>query len=166
MPPPQIGDARFLADLAEVRRYTESPTEGATRIAKFYDMTTGTMAAGYWNERAAALIRARNTGELRAATLLATMNAAIMDAIVACHDAKYTYWVPRPSQVDPAIKPLNGAPNHPSYPSSHACVSTAAGLALTHFFPQEKTSLELECGRSRAIENLRGHPLPVRCARG
>ncbi len=64
-PPPQVGDARFLADLAEVRRRAESPTEDATRIAKFYDMTTRTMAAGYWNERAAELVRASNAGKLR-----------------------------------------------------------------------------------------------------
>lgn len=155
--PPALDSSRFLTDLAEVRRHTEAPTEDSRRIAKFYDMTTGTLVAGYWNERATDLIRGGPIGELQAAGILATMNAAMMDAIVACHDAKYTYWVPRPSQADPAIKPLIGVPNHPSYPSNHACVSTAAALVLAHFFPQARSGLEAtasEAGLSRIYAGI------------
>lgn len=105
------------------------------RLAKLYDMTTGTLVAGFWNERATALIRGNTVGELHSATVLAAMNTAMMDALIACHDAKYAYWVPRPKQVDPSIKPLIGVPNHPSYPSNHSCISTTAALVLSHFFP-------------------------------
>jgi len=156
-PPPAIGGERFLADLAEVRRYTESPTAETTRLAKFYDMTTATMAGGYWNERAAALMKNHPIAEIRAAAILATLNAAMMDAVVACHDVKYVHWVPRPSQADPAIKPLIGVPNHPSYPSNHSCISTAAGQVLAHFFPQERRALEAsaaEAGLSRIYAGL------------
>ncbi len=155
--PPAVGSIRFLDDLEEVRRHTESPTGESARIAKFYDMTTGTLAAGFWNEQAATLIRRDALSEVRAATILATVNAAIMDALVACHDAKYVYWVPRPSQSDPSIKPLIGVPNHPSYPSNHSCLSTAAALVLAHFFPQDNERLNRtaeEAGSSRIYAGI------------
>lgn len=155
--PPAPGTARFITDSAEVRTYTEAPTAETTRIAKFYDMTTGTLAGGFWNERAAELIRKHATGERQSATVLVTLNAAMMDALVACHDAKYVYWVPRPSQADPSIKPLIGVPNHPSYPSNHSCLSTAAGQVLAHFFPQERPHMEriaTEAGVSRIYAGL------------
>jgi len=155
--PPAPGSARFITDSAEVRSYTDAPTAETTRIAKFYDMTTGTLAGGFWNERAAELIRKHATGERQSATVLVTLNAAMMDALVACHDAKYVYWVPRPSQADPSIKPLIGVPNHPSYPSNHSCLSTAAALVLAHFFPQERPRMEsiaTEAGVSRIYAGL------------
>jgi hypothetical protein len=143
--------------MAEVRRHTAEPTDESRRIAKFYDMTTGTLAAGFWNERATELVRRDRIGGRQATIVLATMNAAIMDALVACHDAKYVYWVPRPSQADPAIKPLIGVPNHPSYPSNHSCLSTAASQVLAHFFPQDRARLEgigTEAGVSRIYAGL------------
>ena len=154
---PAPGTTRFTTDIAEVRAYTEAPTAETTRIAKFYDMTTGTLAGGFWNERATELIRRHATGERQSATVLVTLNAAMMDALVACHDAKYVYWVPRPSQADPSIKPLIGVPNHPSYPSNHSCLSTAAAQVLAHFFPQERSRMEsiaTEAGVSRIYAGL------------
>ena len=58
------------------------------------------------------------------------MHMVAVDAVIACHDSKYTYWVPRPTQVDPGIRLTIGLPNHPSYPSNHACISGAIGLIL------------------------------------
>ncbi|MFN0299888.1 MAG: vanadium-dependent haloperoxidase [Burkholderiales bacterium] len=156
-PPPAHDSTRFRDDLAEVRRHTAASTEESTRIAKFYDMTTGTLVAGFWNERATELIRKNAVGELQAARVLATMNVAMMDAAISCHDTKYTYWVPRPSQADTSIKPLISVPNHPSYPSNHSCISTAAGLVLAHFFPQDRGRLEaiaVEAGISRIYAGL------------
>lgn len=157
-PPPVMGSLKFQGDLAEVQHYTMAPTQATVRIAKFYDMTTGTLAAGYWNEQAEELIRRNRPGELRAARILAAMNLAMMDAVIACHDTKYAYWVPRPSQADPdLVKPVIGVPNHPSYPSNHSCISTAAALVLAHFFPQERGHLEniaMEAGVSRIYAGL------------
>jgi hypothetical protein len=156
-PPPQMTGARFQADLAEVKRYTSAPTEQSTQMAKFYDMTTGTLAGGYWNEQATELIRKGGTSEHQATVILSTVNAAMLDALAACHDAKYAYWVPRPSQIDPSIKPIIGVPNHPAYPSNHSCLSTAAGIVLAHFFPQERARLEksaADAGLSRLYAGL------------
>ena len=60
---------------------------------------------------------------------------AMMDALIGCWDAKYVYWVIRPSQADPSITLTFGLPNHPSYPSGHSCVSSAASTVLAHLFP-------------------------------
>jgi hypothetical protein len=156
-PPPAQDSPRFREDLMEVLRHTASPAVESTRLAKFYDMTTSTLVAGFWNEQATMLIGKNNLGDLQATRILATMNAAMVDAVVACHDAKYAYWVPRPSQVDPSIKPLIGVPNHPSYPSNHSCISTAAALTLAHFFPHDRGQLEAiatEAGLSRIYAGL------------
>jgi hypothetical protein len=51
---------------------------------------------------------------------------AAMDATIACYDAKFTYWLIRPYKADPAITTPIGRPNHPAYPSSHACNSGAS----------------------------------------
>lgn len=156
-PPPAIGSERYLRDLAEVRAYSATPTEDTRRIARFYDMTTGTMAGGFWNEQAQALIEGARLAEREAIVVLSTMNAAMMDALVACHEAKYAYWVPRPSQADPAIRPLIGVPNHPSYPSNHSCLSTAAAQVLAHFFPAQAgrvTQEAQEAGLSRIYAGI------------
>jgi PAP2 superfamily len=156
-PPPSMSSIKFANDMAEILHYTVAPTRESTRVAKFYDMTTGTMAAGYWNEQAEGMIRKNNVAELQAARILATMNAAIVDALIACHDSKYVYWVPRPSQAEPTVKPLIGVPNHPSYPSNHSCLSTAAGMVLAHFFPSERSRLEKaanEAGLSRIYAGI------------
>jgi membrane-associated phospholipid phosphatase len=156
-PPPAQDSLRFREDLSEVLRHTASPTAEWTRLAKFYDMTTSTLVAGFWNGQATTLIGRNNLGDLQATRILATMNAAVVDAVVACHDAKYAYWVPRPSQADPSIKPLIGVPNHPSYPSNHSCISTAAALTLAHFFPQDQgrlAAMATEAGLSRIYAGL------------
>lgn len=140
-PPPATGTRQFAEDLAEVRRHVAAPTAESTRLARFYDMTTGTMAGGFWNQRAVDLMKQAPLGDRQPAAILATLNMAMMDALVACHDSKYHYWVPRPSQVDPSLKALIGVPNHPSYPSNHSCLSTAAGQVLGHFFPAARTEL-------------------------
>ncbi len=155
--PPGPESQQFITDLAEVRQYVTQPTEATTRIAKFYDMTTGTLAGGFWNEQAAALLARSTVDDRQAATVLATVNAAMMDALAACHEAKYTYWVPRPSQVDPSLKTIIGVPNHPSYPSNHSGLSAAAAQVLAHFFPSERPRLEAtatEAGLSRIYAGI------------
>ena len=64
-----------------------------------------------------------------------------MDAFIACHDAKYTYWLIRPSQADPGITLSVPLPNHPSYPSNHACITGASMAVLARLFPSEADQL-------------------------
>ena len=73
--------------------------------------------------------------EVRAARVFALLNMAMHDAAVGCWDAKYAYFNPRPSQLDPGIKTKIGLPNFPSYTSGHSTFSAAATVVLSYLFP-------------------------------
>jgi len=141
-PPPAFGSNAFTTALSEIRTFSDTRTPAQDSIAKFWAMATGTLVAGYWNEVATSLIAKYHLNELRATHLLALMNTAAMDGNIACHDAKYVYWMIRPSQADPGIKPAIGLPNHPSYPSNHACLSGTAALILGTEFPAERAEMD------------------------
>jgi membrane-associated phospholipid phosphatase len=85
----------------------------------------------------------------RAARTYALMSVAHYDAAVACWDAKYTYWSFRPHQLEPTLTTLFPAPNYPSYPSGHACVSTAISEVIADQFPAAAETV-----RARATEAL------------
>jgi len=140
--PRAFGSAAFNAALAEVRQISDTRTPEQDASAKFWAFPVGTYApAGYWNEEAARLIVGYHRTEREAAHTLALMNMAGFDAIIATHDAKFTYWSIRPSQADPAIVLAIGLPNFPSYPSNHASLSAAMTTVLGAAFPAEKARL-------------------------
>jgi hypothetical protein len=141
-PPPAFGSPAFLAALAEVRQIADTRTPEQDSIAKFW-VTPGGYAVvqSYWNNVATDLITEFHLNERRAAHALALVNMAAMDAFIACHDAKYTYWLLRPSMADPGIKLAIGLPNHPSYPSNHACVSGTSTAVLGALFPSRADAL-------------------------
>ena len=134
---PAYDSAPFKAALAEVRKVSDTRTNEQLRVAQYWENLTGAFSAGLWNEVARGAISAHGLDEATAARILAMMHMAGVDAFIACHDAKYTYWVPRPTQVDPGIRLAIGLPNHPSYPSNHACISGTIGLVLDGFFPDQ-----------------------------
>jgi membrane-associated phospholipid phosphatase len=59
------------------------------------------------------------------------------DATLACWDTKYAYLEMRPPQADPAITPVFALPQHPGFPSGHACASGAASAVLSYLFPSD-----------------------------
>jgi len=65
---------------------------------------------------------------------------AMMDAAIACWDAKFYYYNPRPSQINPKIKTLTGLPNFPSYISGHSTFSGAAATVLGYLIPEKASS--------------------------
>lgn len=78
--------------------------------------------------------------------------SALADSTMAAFNSKYTYWVMRPSQFTPAVKPLITVPNHPSYPSAHSTNSGTASRILKRFFPQDARKWDQiaeEAGMSR-----------------
>jgi PAP2 superfamily len=135
--PPAIDSPAFRATLTEVRAISDGRTGEQLRIAQYWENLTGPFAAGLWNEVARGAISSRGLTEPEAARVLALLHMTSVDATIACHDSKYTYWVPRPTQVDPGIRLAIGVPNHPSYPSNHACISGANGLVLDAQFPDQ-----------------------------
>ena len=77
---------------------------------------------------------------------------SLMDASIACWDAKYTYFNPRPSQMDNRIKTVTGLPNFPSYISGHSTFSGAAAAVLGYINPaksQQYLDMATEASMSR-----------------
>ena len=140
--PPKPGSAAFNEALAEVRERAASGDAERVARARHWEMTTGALVAGFWDEVAAGLAARHGLSGRDASRALALTLGATLDANIACHDAKYTYWTPRPSQVDPSIRPIVGLPNHPSYPSNHACDSGAAAEVLGALFPTQRAALQ------------------------
>jgi membrane-associated phospholipid phosphatase len=68
--------------------------------------------------------------------------------------------VPRPAQADTRITPALlafPAPNHPSYPSAHSCISSALRAVLADAFPSERGRLNAmveEAGLSRIYAGI------------
>jgi hypothetical protein len=141
--PLAIGTTEFKAQLEEVKREVESNDREKLRITHFWADGAGTYTPpGHWNAIAEKMIRENKFSEVRTARVLALLNMAMMDAGVACWEAKTYYYFPRPSQIDPSIKTLTGVPNFPSYTSGHSTFSNAAATLLGYIFPSEKTDLE------------------------
>jgi hypothetical protein len=137
--PPAFDSPEFSTALDEVRRVTADRTPGQDSVVKRWAAQKGAMLAGVWGEVAAQRIARSRLGELAATRALALANAAAMDALIACHDAASTYWLLRPSQADPSIATTLDVPAFPSYPSSHACLSSAVAEVLGALFPDERT---------------------------
>ena len=137
-PPPAYDSAKFRAEVSEVRAVAQARTNEQVRIAQYWENLTGAFGAGAWNDVVRGAIASHGLDEAESARVLALVHMVDVDATIACHDSKYTYWVPRPTQVDPAIQLAIGVPNHPSYPSNHACKSGAIGLVLDARFPDQR----------------------------
>jgi hypothetical protein len=135
--PPAVDSAAFRAAVAEVRAISDARTSEQLRIAQYWENLTGSFAAGFWNQVARDAISAHGLPEPESARVLAMVHMVAADATIACHDSKYVYWVPRPTQVDPQIRLAIGVPNHPSYPNNHACISGAIGHILDAQFRDE-----------------------------
>ena len=149
--PPSVDSAAFKDALAEVRARSQGGDKAVER-ARHWEMVTGSLVAGFWDETAGQLATRHGLSGRQASRVMAATLGATLDANIACHDAKYAYWTPRPSQADPAIRPIVGLPNHPSYPSNHACDSGAAAEVLGSFFPSQRQALQsmaLDAGESR-----------------
>jgi hypothetical protein len=71
-----------------------------------------------------------------------TVSFAVMDAFIACWDAKYTFNLVRPETVinkyiDPNWKPFLQTPPFPEYTSGHSIISTAAATVLEHIYGKQ-----------------------------
>ena len=156
--PPAFGSPAFAAALDEVRTDAAGRSAEQLRILNFWNDPAPTgHHSGHWNRIAGALITRDDVGARQAARILALLNVAMADAAIACFDAKYTYWLIRPYQVDPSISTPIGQPQHASYPSFHSCTGGAAVGVLATFFQMDASALsamELEMGESRIWAGL------------
>jgi membrane-associated phospholipid phosphatase len=131
----------------EVIEIVEKRTIAQAALAVALNQSSGTFTTpGVFAELAANFIDQHHMDDRAAAHVYALMHTAVMDAVIACWEAKFEYLVMRPWQVAPLGLPRSvliiGRPNHPSYPSGHSCVSGAAATVLERFFPAQRAVLE------------------------
>jgi hypothetical protein len=135
-PPPSTSSSQMQQELAEVKSAVDNLTRDQLAIAyKWADGLSTPTPPGHWNAIAVPYVSEARFSEVRTARAFALLNMAMHDAAVACWDAKFTYFNPRPSQLDPSIKTLVGLPNFPAYTSGHSTFSAAAASVLTYLFP-------------------------------
>lgn len=153
-PPPAFGSPTWQAALEEVRRVARERTREQTEIAQRWNSGD---PWGVWNEKASDAIRRHRMSDADAARVLAVLNVAASDAIIACFEAKYHYWTIRPSQADTTLVLADsvGLPNFPSYPSGHACSAGAFDAVLGHFFPDERAQFT-RIAEEQAMSRLYG----------
>jgi len=111
-----------------------------------------------WNDGMLALAADARLGLVDTARMLALAHVSGGDAMIACFDAKYSYWFWRPVQAiaqadadgneattaDAAWQPLRPTPPFPEYPSAHACHTTAVAEALQAFFGPHRIAFTLD----------------------
>ncbi|MFO1431909.1 MAG: vanadium-dependent haloperoxidase [Candidatus Competibacteraceae bacterium] len=148
-PPPVVYDTpAYWQEVEEVLAISRALTAEQKRIAEAWNLDQGSVTpAGVWNRKARDLIQAADLDTLRTAQVLAVLNIAMADAVIASWRAKFTYWTQRPvtairERFDPEWLPLILTPPFPSYVSTHATLSGAAAAVLAAFFPQAAGSLQ------------------------
>jgi hypothetical protein len=153
-PPPAYGSPIFRAALDEVRRVARERTPQQTSIAQRWNDSD---PWALWNETASAALIRRRVSDADAARVLAVLNAAASDAVIACFEAKYHYWTIRPSQADTTLVLADsvGLPNFPSFPSGHACSAGAFDAVLGHYLPQDRAEFT-RIAEEQALSRLYG----------
>ncbi len=135
-PPPSTSSAQMQTETAEVKKSVDNISrDQLATVYKWADGVSTPTPSGHWNAIAVPYIADAKFSEVRAARVFALVNMALHDATVGCWEAKYFYFNPRPTQLDPSIKTEISLPNFPSYVSGHSVFSGAGADVLSHLFP-------------------------------
>ena len=152
--PPDLTSAAYAEALDEVARLgeidSEERTPDQTEAALFWSNDRGTYTTvGHWNDIATDLLVQQGTDIEGSARLLAELNVALADTVIATWGTKYVHDSWRPvtavqqadedgnpaTSADPGWMPLlPDTPNFPEYVSGHSTTGPAAAAVLTDFF--------------------------------
>jgi hypothetical protein len=168
--PTPLASDQYAAEFDEVKELgrldSASRTAAQTATALFW--ADGSISQ--WNRALQRLATDQGLSLADAARLFALGSVAGADAAIGCWEAKYyyTWWRPihaitradsdgNPATVaDPAWEPLLGpTPNHPEYPSGHACYAAALSTSLAAFFGRDNVSWSLNSTTSGATRYYR-----------
>lgn len=142
-PPPSVNSEQMKRETEEIYELVKNPTRERMAIVHFWADGAGTYTPpGHWNAIAAEDFITKNWSEVRWARNMALLNMALMDASIVCWQTKYTYYNPRPTQLNPEIKTLTGIPNFPAYISGHSTFSGAAATILSHIIPERAAAYD------------------------
>lgn len=143
LPPPSTKSEQFKKETEEVLHYSKNASRSEIAIVHFWaDGVSTYTPPGHWNAIAADDFISQSFSEVRWARNMALLNMSLMDAAIACWDAKNFYFTPRPSQINPEIKTWTGLPNFPSFTSGHSTFSGAAATILGHIIPGKKQAYD------------------------
>ena len=173
--PLELTSKRYAKDVAELKAYggdggvpNTLRTPAQTETVRFHTEQTFFQ----FNRTLRELAISRGLVLREAARLLAYVNVASADTMIACWEAKYHYdfWRPNHSiqragtDGNPAMSPdTNWYPlvvgNHPEYPSGHACFTGAVTESLRKYFGTKRVRLVISstaagAGPPRTFENL------------
>ncbi len=156
MAPPSTSSSQFQQEADEVLYYSGHYDRDRIATVHFWADGVNTYTPpGHWDAIAAEDFVQQRFSEVRWARNMALLNMSMMDASIACWDAKYTYFNPRPSQFNPAIRTWTGLPNFPSYTSGHSTFSGAAATILGYVIPG-KASAYNEMAKQASLSRLYG----------
>ncbi|WP_186406705.1 vanadium-dependent haloperoxidase [Candidatus Accumulibacter aalborgensis] len=160
-PPPEFASERYRDEVREVLQVSRALTAEQKRIADDWNLDKGSVTPpGVWNRKAMALVAQHGLDTAQAARVLAALNVAMSDALVACWQAKFAHWTVRPvtvirEQLDADFLPYLFTPPFPSYVSGHAAASGAAAEVLAAFFPEDAGELRASADEA-ALSRLYG----------
>ncbi len=159
-PFPEYDSPQWRAELATVQRLTEQRTLAQERIIDYW-LSQG--PHDFYTTYAKNLIERERLGEAETAAVLSTVSVATFDAFVAVWDAKFHYWIARPSTMDPEINLYIPNPPYPSYPGGFAAACASGAGVLAAIFPavaddlfataEEGAMLRAWCGIHYVLDN-------------
>ncbi len=154
--PPSSSSAQFQTEANEVLYYSEHYDRDRIALVHFWADGVNTYTPpGHWDAIASEDFVKENFSEVRWARNMALLNMSLMDAAITCWDTKYTYFNPRPSQFNPAIRCWTGLPNFPSYTSGHSTFSGAASVILGYIIPANANAYS-DMAKQASISRLYG----------
>ena len=170
-PPVELTSRHYANDVAEVQavgRAGDNPLRSAfqTETARFFQDQTYVQ----YSRGVRALANTRGLDLRESARLLAYIWVAAADTMIACWEAKFTYYFWRPNhaiaradtdgnrytQPEAGWLPLITG-NHPEYPSGHGCITSAVTESLFRYFGTKQVELALTStttGTSRTYGKL------------
>ncbi len=160
-PTVEHGSSQWHEELRHVAVVSANLSVDQKSIAQRWHLDAGSITPpGVWNAIATSYLAEAQPPSALRHRVLAVLNMAMQDALVAAWRIKLHYWSERPitavrRELDPRFEPLLVTPPFPGYVSGHATVSAAAAGVLSHFFPQHKARWHA-LAREAAVSRLYG----------
>lgn len=160
-PPPPPGPEQEAREMDEVLETSRRLTLEQKEIARRWNLDQGTVTpAGVWNKLTLSLANELKLDDESTITVLAAINTGMMDAFIACWQAKFTWWTRRPITAlragkAPDFMSFLLTPPFPGYVSGHSTISGAASTILAGFFPDRRTVFDAQAEEA-ALSRLYG----------
>ena len=140
-------------EITELLSLQSQRSKSALETVRYWDSGSPSYR---WNE-IAFKVAADSSSSVVTERMLALVNVAIYDSMIAAWHSKYKHNRKRPTEIETKLVPVVPVPESPSYPSEHAVAAGAASAVLSYLFPDKANFLAdkaEECGRSRLLAGV------------